>query len=96
MEVRTEANVIDSDGTLILTAGSPVDGTGYTIACAERYEKPCFVVDLEEPPAPTAVKTWLNTHQIGVLNVAGPRESHRPGFIYRAASEFLTRVLSGG
>lgn len=34
---------------------------------------------------------WIGTYQIDVLNIAGPRESKRPG-IYRMALAFLDRV----
>src|SRR5262249_17950936 len=38
--VRTELNVLDSDGTLILSTGAPKDGTVLTKTCAEHYGKP--------------------------------------------------------
>src|SRR5438309_6802555 len=40
---RTEMNVRDSDGTLILTNGRPDRGTALTVNLAKRYEKPCLV-----------------------------------------------------
>jgi hypothetical protein len=46
--VRTERNVCDSDGTLIITRGRPTGGTAYTIAMARVHNKPCLVVDLDE------------------------------------------------
>lgn len=96
IEVRTELNVLDSDATLILTAGTPRDGTDLTEVCAKHHQKPCLVVDLDKPIQTEEVRAWIAANQIRILNVAGPRESHRPGYMYRAASEFLTRVLSGG
>lgn len=96
VELRTELNVIDSDGTLILSVGTPTDGTDFTIACAKRYKKPHLVIDLADLPAPAECRTWFEAHEIRVLNVAGPRESHRPGFVYRVAFDFLNLVFSGG
>lgn len=96
IDVRTELNVLDSDATLILAVGTPRDGTGFTEVCAKHHQKPCLVVDLDNPIQTEEVRAWIQTYQIRILNVAGPRESERPGCIYRAASEFLTRVLSGG
>ena len=74
--VRTEMNVRDSDGTLILTWGRPTGGTALTIRLARRHGKPCLVVDLKKPPDPSSLRAWLEKKQIGVLNVAGPRESN--------------------
>jgi hypothetical protein len=91
--VRTELNVLYSDGTLILTVASPQDGTVLTKRCAEHYRKPHLTVDLESPPSDGEVMVWLQRENIQVLNVAGPRESHRPGFIYRSALEFLLVVF---
>jgi len=86
---RTEWNVRDSDGTLIVTAGPPAGGTALTIACAERLGKPCLVVKLG-PEAADGVSAigWLREHRIRTLNIAGPRESQQPG-IYGRTREFL-------
>src|SRR5437870_9182944 len=43
---RTRCNVLDSDGTLILTRGRPTGGTALTIQIAAESGKPYFVVDL--------------------------------------------------
>ena len=45
---RTIQNVTDSDGTLILTFGRTTGGTLLTKNAAQRRQKPCLVVDLEE------------------------------------------------
>lgn len=94
---RTEWNVRDSDGTLVLTRGEPTEGTALTIAIAKRLRKPCLVLDLldlHEQPAESAVWTWADQHSVRVLNVAGPRESKCPG-IYAQAAAFLRKVLRG-
>lgn len=86
---RTKRNVADSDGTLILNAGELSDGSLATLRFAERLGKPCLVVQLETGPAGVRqAMEWLRAHRIGILNVAGPRESKRPG-IHRAALTFL-------
>jgi hypothetical protein len=91
--VRTELNVLDSDGTLILAVGTPRNGTVLTKQCAEHHRKPHLVVDLEAPLSPEEVAAWLHREKIAILNVAGPRESHRPGFVYQAACGFLRAVF---
>jgi len=90
---RTEWNVRDSDGTLVLTHGAPTEGTAYTIEVTRKLGKPCLVLDLTEAPSESAVKAWAGEHTVRVLNVAGPRESKCPG-IYKQASLFLRAILS--
>jgi hypothetical protein len=91
---RTEANVVDSDATLILARGALGGGTALTRDLARRLGRPCLVVDLSASPDPRAVRDWLATNDVGALNVAGPRESQRPG-IGDEARAFLCNVLTG-
>ncbi len=93
-QFRTEANVIEADGTLILTIGKPTGGTAYTAQMAFKYKKPHLVVDLKKKTKPKAVLDWAEAHGIRVLNVAGPRESKIPG-IYEKAKQFLEKILAG-
>jgi hypothetical protein len=89
---RTEWNVRDSDGTLVLTRGRPTGGTALTIELARRLGRPLHVVDLERGPDPIPAERWLAAARIQVLNVAGPRESQQPG-IGEEAGAFLERLL---
>jgi hypothetical protein len=91
---RTEWNVRDSDGTLVLTVGPPTEGTAFTVAVAARLKKPCLVVDLAGPTQADSVRSWLAMHRIKVLNVAGPRESKSPG-IYQKARTALEKIFQG-
>jgi hypothetical protein len=90
---RTEWNVRDADATLILTRGKPDRGTALTRRLARRQHKPVLVVDLQKPVFPEAIAAWLASHQVGVLNVAGPRESRQRG-IYAEAAGFLYDLLA--
>jgi hypothetical protein len=90
---RTEWNVRDSDGTLILTRGEPDRGTRLTAELAQRYGKPLLVLDLAEEPDTAKVRAWVEEHRIQVLNVAGPRASSCPG-IYDQAARFLRKLLA--
>jgi hypothetical protein len=87
---RTEWNVRDSDGTLILTRGRPDRGTRLT----ERLGKPCLVVDLASAADVEDVRQWALSHQIRILNAAGPRESSAPG-IHAQARYFLHAQIEG-
>ena len=89
---RTALNVKDSEGTLILSRGTLRGGTALTKTFAERYRRPCLVVDLRNATT-QPIHDWLEANSIRVLNVAGPRESSQPG-IARQAAAFL-RTLFG-
>jgi len=90
--VRTEQNVLDSDATLIVSAGRPRGGTEFTLDLARRHGKPHLVVDLDAPHGPAEIRRWLTDHGVKTLNVAGPRESQSPG-IHRRVAALLRRVL---
>ncbi|OGF55479.1 MAG: molybdenum cofactor carrier [Candidatus Fraserbacteria bacterium RBG_16_55_9] len=89
---RTEWNVRDSDGTLVLTRGEPTGGTAQTIEIAIRLGKPCMVINLEKHPRVSAILDWARKHKVRTLNVAGPRESKSPG-IFGEASRFLQKLF---
>ena len=89
---RTRWNVRDSDGTLVLTRGRVEGGTAFTVAVARRRRRPLLVVDLATEPDPVEADRWVREAGIGVLNVAGPRESQRPG-IGAEARAFLERLF---
>lgn len=89
---RTERNVCDSDGTLIIASGELVGGTKLTWRFAQRYRKPCLVIDVERLPALDEAQAWLLEQPIEVLNVAGPRESQAPG-ISDTARQLLKNLI---
>jgi hypothetical protein len=93
-KARTEKNVIESDGTLILNIGKLTGGTKLTVEYAKKNGKPFLVVQLDEEPKPETVKQWLSNNDILNLNVAGPRESKLPGGIYQQAVSFFRAVLT--
>jgi len=90
---RTEFNVRNSDGTLILNLNSLDGGTAFTSRIAEAIPKPCLILNLGRPVDTAAVISWLGANNIQVLNVAGPRESKNPGIYARAKTE-LDRILA--
>ncbi len=94
--VRTEMNVKDSDGTLILRKGPADRGTALTQRLANQHEKPVYVVDLarNERTAVQKVRAWIQDSEIRKLNVAGPRESSKEGS-HVAARAFLLALLVG-
>lgn len=91
--VRTEKNVLDSDGTLILHAGRLAGGTALTRRLALQHQKPCLVVNLHRAPNLDTIRQWLAAHHIQTLNVAGPRESQCQG-IQTQAKRFLLALFT--
>ena len=89
---RTEWNVRDSDGTFVLTRGKVSGGTAFTIQLARQYGKPCLVLRVGSLGKKRIIRRWLKSNDIRVLNIAGPRESQKPG-IYRQALKILTAAL---
>lgn len=88
---RTRRNVQDSDGTLIVNLGELDGGTLATCVFARQLNKPCLVAQLDTGVSremAAGVLAWLREHEIQTLNVAGPRESKRPG-IHRLTGELL-------
>jgi hypothetical protein len=93
--LRTEQNVIDSDGTLIISHGRLTGGSALTRQYADKHDRPCLHIDLNKnDPLEASLKIaiWISKNRIGVLNVAGPRASKDPG-IYAAVSEVLESAL---
>jgi hypothetical protein len=92
---RTEKNVLDSDGTLIITSGTMDKGTVLTRDLARLNKKPHLSIDLGESELLRSVEKavlWIKSNDISVLNVAGPRLSKNPG-IYETARRFLGLVF---
>lgn len=91
---RTEWNVRDSDGTLLLHRGRVDRGSALTARLARRYRRPLLALDLRAPGAAEEVLAWLAREGVRVLNVAGPREERSPG-IHDEALALLRAVLAG-
>lgn len=90
---RTRWNVRDSDGTLIINRGPLDGGTLLTFALARKtFAKPVYVQQVERRLDRRRFRVWLRRKRIRILNVAGPRESKRPG-IYKQAAEVILGLL---
>jgi hypothetical protein len=88
---RTRWNVCDSHATLVLACGPVSGGTALTIEACRTLGRPCLVVDLAAASDGADVAGWAAA--LGVLNVAGPRESEAPG-VYAHARRFLAEVFA--
>ena len=74
--VRTEKNLTESDGTLIINYGQLTGGTKLTYNLCRKKSIPVYVADtrVKEDILRLQFKDWLKENNIEVLNVAGPRE----------------------
>lgn len=91
---RTRQNLIDSDGTLVVSLGLLSGGTLKTVQLAKSLGKPHLVLQPDSgvrDEDEQRLLDWLRRESIATLNVAGPRESKRPG-IYALVNELLERV----
>jgi hypothetical protein len=78
---RTEQNVIDADGTLIISHGRLTDGSEYTRKMAMKHNRPWLHIDISKRAkfhAATSIVSWIAENSIRILNVAGPRASKDP------------------
>lgn len=91
---RTEWNVRDSDGTLLLfwQLLIPKGGTAQTRDFALKHRKPCLEIDVSTEPEPSQLAAWCAANAVRVLNVAGPREGPECP-VYRASLSFLLDAL---
>ena len=92
---RTEQNVIDSDGTLIISHGRLTGGSDYTREMALLHHRPWLHIDLNKTGAFQAagkIKSWITENEIEVLNLAGPRASKDPA-IYQATVDIIETVF---
>ena len=75
---RIEENVIKSDGTVIISHGNLSGGADYSQKMAEKHNRPCLIIDLNETPAFLAsskINTWIIENDIEIMNVTGSRAS---------------------
>ena len=92
---RTEQNVIDSDGTLIISNGPLTGGSDYTREMAKKHKKPRLHINLSHikiHEAGATIMIWLTGNAVSVLNVAGPRASKDP-HIYQQVLAVLEHVV---
>lgn len=93
-KVRTEKNVVEADGTLIVYCNLS-GGTKLTVTYCKKHNKPYITVDMKNDIEANAetVQEWLTSNNIKVLNVAGNRESKCKESIYKYTYSLLEKIL---
>lgn len=89
---RTEWNVRDSDGTVIITINPELTGgSKKTASVAAKLGKPCLHLHAGMSLAACASQlvAFVAKHDVKTLNVAGPRGSKEP-----TVGEFVKQVLT--
>lgn len=92
---RTIMNITDSDATIVLCRGVPTGGSKLTVSTCHDLGKPVLVMDPSNSIIlnQDCLVSFLNTLDVKILNVAGSRESKRPG-IYNDALALLREVFT--
>ncbi len=89
---RTERNVLDSDGTLLLYLNNPDSGTLITETFCKTNNKPFLHIKLDKQQNIIVVSSWIANNKISTLNIAGPRESNESG-VYSSTFKFLKNLF---
>ena len=94
---RTEWNVRDSDGVLVITGRVGPDanadpGTRWAMKCAKQSGKPLLICDVDDADALEKIRAWLTQFRIETVSVGGPSEGTSPGIGDRAHA-LLRRVF---
>lgn len=95
---RTERNVLEADATVVFTFGEPEGGSELTLELARSHQKPHLHLDLVKLSAAQAsdrLRAWAEKEEVGVLNVAGSRESHAPG-MHALVRQIVTAAFAAG
>lgn len=97
-EERTARNVHDSDGTIIIYFHELEGGTAYTVGCCMEDRQPYRLIDAAKyfpEDAATLMVAFVVDHDVGTLNIAGPRATEWTGayaYAFRAVDVFVSRV----
>jgi hypothetical protein len=92
---RTEQNVIDSDGTVIISHGRLTGGSAFAAKMAKKHGRPELHLNMEKLAVDKAgrrLQQWIDDNNISVLNVAGPRQSSDQA-IYAVTMKVLEAVI---
>jgi hypothetical protein len=95
-EQRTEWNVRDSTATIVFVPDLKYrsKGTDFTIECAKKYGKPCYIINYLESTAVLGIKDVISRlRDEQSANIAGPRESEHPG-AYKLCLAILTEAFA--
>ena len=88
-----ERNILESDGTLIISQGKLTSEAELTQEMASRHDRPCIHIDFNSTNGffiAQTISTWISENRIETLNVAGPGVSNDQGLCNTIAKVFET------
>jgi hypothetical protein len=87
---QIERNILDSDGTLLLTEGSALtEASALTAEYCQRHRKPLLRLIRSAPRSAARLASFVEKHQIFVLNITGCHSSSARGM-----ESFVDSILS--
>jgi len=92
---HSERNVVDADGTLILSHGKLSGRSSLSAKIAEKHHRPWLHINFAKTngfEAARAINTWITENEIETLNIAGLRASKDPK-IYDATYKALAAAF---
>jgi hypothetical protein len=90
-----EKNILDSDGTLIISQETLLGDSVLIGETAEKHSRPWLHVDLNTTNdfiAAQTISVWISENGIETLNISGPETGKDPK-IYKATAKLLETVL---
>jgi len=90
-----EKNILDSDGTLIISQGQLTGEKALTEKMAEKLSRPCLHVELNisnDFVTAQAISAWIAENRIETLNVAGQGLNNDPR-LYNTTAKIFETVL---
>lgn len=90
---RTKVNVLDSDGTIIFDLCGNSPGSRLTKKLCVAAGRPYLYIKKIEESTPDDIVSFLRRNDIRVLNIAGNRESSKPG-IKEAVRSIIKKSIS--
>ena len=90
---RLEKNIIDSEGTVILTYGQLIRGSVATMDLANKHNKPCLLLELNECTlnhAISSIRKWMDKHEIDEIFFTGSKPIAAPNL-----HEEIIQIIEG-
>lgn len=88
-----EKNILESDGTLLISQGKLTSEAKLTKEMANKHSRHCLHIDFDKTNGffiAQTISAWVSENRIETLNVAGPGVSNDPGLCKTIAKVFET------
>jgi len=93
---RLERNIMNSEGTVVLSYGQLVIGYRAVKEITDKYNKPHLYVNLSEHPfnhAISSIRKWMTNHAVGVVYFTGSKSGQKPNAeIYKEVLQIIEGI----